>query len=81
MTVQGNGFRRRIEAEERQRILEELRLEGEAQYPFLAVPRLFTRRYRIALMAAGGILGGMLIGAAAIIADYIVFVRVLHFAF
>ena len=81
MRVFSERLRRRIEAEERYKILEELQTLEEVHYPFLSHPRLFIRRYRSLFEKMGEMLFAMTLAAIALIANYIIFVRVLHIQF
>jgi hypothetical protein len=79
MRVFSDRLRRRIEAEERYKILEELQSQEEVHYPFLSHPRLFVRRNRFLFEKLGEMLFAMTVAAVALIANYIIFVRLLHF--
>lgn len=79
MKIFSERLRRRIEAEERYKILRELQMQEEVHYPFLSHPRLFVRRYRPLFEKLGEILFAMTVAIVALIANYLVFVRLLHF--
>jgi hypothetical protein len=81
MKVFSERLRRRIEAEERYKILQELQKQEEVHYPFLSHPRLFVRRYRPLFEKMGEILFAMTVAGVALIANYLIFVRLLHFQF
>ncbi|GEM_PF-2550395 len=81
MKVFSDRLRRRIEAEERYNILEELQLLSEVNHPFVSSPKFFLRRYRAWFKRGGEILFALGIAAIAIVVNYIFFVRLLHFQF
>ncbi len=81
MRVLSDRLRRRIEAEETRRILRELQIQEEANYPFLSRPSGFFWRYRAWLEQSGEIIFAAVIAALALVLNYVVFVRLLHIQF
>jgi len=79
MRVFSDRFRRRIEAEERYRILEELQSREEIHHPFLASPRRLLRRYRFWFERGGELMFALVMAVMAVFMNYIVFVRIFHF--
>ena len=81
MRILSDHLRRRIEAEETRRVLDELQIAEQAAHPFLEAPESALRRYRVWLERSGEILAGATIGALALLIYYFVFVRLLHVTF
>jgi hypothetical protein len=81
MKIFSDRLRRRLMAEERYKILEELQLQEEVHHPFLNSPKLYTRILRWWLEKGGEITFSMLIAAVAVILNFFVFVKLLHFQF
>ena len=72
-------LRERLEAEEKARILGELQAAEARTRSFLSPPDLFTRRYRRWLELGGEILIGSILAMIAVIFNFFLFVRILHF--
>jgi hypothetical protein len=81
MKVFSNRFLKRIGAEERYKILQELQMKEEINHPFLSSPKLFTRCYRALLEKCGEILFALIVAAVAVICNYYILVKFLHFEF
>ena len=81
MKIFSDRLRRRLAAEERYKILEELQMQEEVHRPFLNPPRLYTRLFRWWLEKGGEIMFSALIAAVTLIVNFFVFVKILHFQF
>lgn len=81
MKILSTGFLRRLEAEEKYKILQELQMREAARHAFLSPAPSVTRRYRSLIEKAGDTLLGIFIAIVALLANYFVFVRWLHVDF
>jgi hypothetical protein len=79
MKAISNSFLKRIESEEKLKILNELQVQHASQYSFLSMPTLYTIKYRTLLEKFGAILFSLLVAVFVITANYLIFVEVLHF--
>lgn len=77
MRVVSHHLRRRIEAEETAKILDELQRQV-GYYSFLTAPRSIIRRYRWWIDRCGEVTVAFWLAVLAVIANYILFVRMLH---
>lgn len=81
MKILSERLRRRLMAEERYKILEELQMQQEVHHPFLNSPKLYTRLLRWWLEKGGELMFSALIAVVTVILNFFVFVKLLHFQF
>lgn len=78
MKLLSDRLLRRLENEERLGVLQNLQSLNQEVYPFLASPRLFIRQYRKWLERAGMVLISLIVAAVTMLANFFIFVKILH---
>lgn len=81
MKTLSSHLKKRIQTEEMIRIMAHLQQSGLAKHEFLSPPQILTAERRQLLERIGAVLLAITVSAIAIIANYIIFVRMLHTSF
>lgn len=81
MKTLSSHLKKRIQTEEMIRIMAHLQQSGLAKHEFLSQPQILTTERRQLLERIGAVLLAITVSAIAIIANYIIFVRMLHTSF